>query len=53
MHLLLCDCRYKTRGQNHKFIINVMEQKGKYILKCQKLYSVCLKAVLKACFLLM
>jgi len=44
---------YRTGGQNHKFIVNVMEQKGNRILKCQKLFSVCLKAVLNACFLLM
>lgn len=52
-HFILCDCTYKTPGQNHKFIVNVMEQKGKHILKCQKLFSVCLKVVLNACFLLM
>lgn len=29
-----------------EIFINVMEQKGKYILKYQKLISVCFKAVL-------
>lgn len=37
MHLLLCYCRYETSGENHKLIVNVMEQKGKHILKCQKI----------------